>query len=306
MLHNKSNLEIIILRNSIITLEDVIAAQYDELSKQLKIAADYVIANPFEVATRSMRTVARLSELTPPTFTRLAQALGFSSYETIKEHCREIVGQQQISISEKAKQLQLENDVDAMPLFYRQATASINNIENQLGSIDNQKIEQVVSTIQSARKVVLHSVLSSAGIAEYFGYMAQWIMNNWTVIGRDGNSINTTLTQMCEQDVFITITKQPFAKRSILAAKMAFKKDAHVVVITDSHTCPALKYAASSFILPTQSPQFFPSYVPTLVLIETIVGLLVTHSGPGVQNRIKQIEQTIHDLDDYWKPTDKY
>ena len=118
------------------TLEDAIASQYDELSKQLKVAADYVIANPFEVATRSMRTVAQLSGLTPPTFTRLAHALGFTSYETIKEHCRNVVGQQHTSISDKARQLQQQSNTETMPLFYRQATASISNIENLLNSID--------------------------------------------------------------------------------------------------------------------------------------------------------------------------
>ena len=291
--------------NSSVSLEDLIAAQYAELSKQLKAAADYVIANPFEVATRSMRTVARLSGLTPPTFTRLAQALGFNSYEIIKEHCRIAVGHQHVSISDNARQLQQESDVTTMPLLYRQATASISNIENQIGRMDQQKIEQLVSAIQAAPTVMIHGALSSAGIADYFGYMAQWIMSNWVVIGSDGNSINTTLAKLNQADVFITITKQPFAKRSILAAKMASEKGAIVVVITDSHTCPALKFSGISFILPTQSPQFFPSYVSTLVLIESIVGLLVSRSGPEVQGRIKQIEQNIHSLGDYWKIDDK-
>ena len=166
------------------------------------------------------------------------------------------------------------------------------------------RIEPLVDSIQSARKVVLHGALSSAGIAEYFGYMAQWIMNNWVVIDRDSNSMNTILTELDQRDVFITITKQPFAKRSILAAKMAKDKGAHVVVITDSHTCPALKFTHSSFILPTQSPQFFASYVSTLVLIESIVGLLVSRSGAEVQKRIKQIERNNYSLDDYWAAVD--
>ena len=291
--------------NSTATLEDVIATQYDELSKQLKVAADYVIANPFEVATRSMRSVARLSGLTPPTFTRLAQALGYSSYETIKQQCRDAVGQQQLSISDKARQLQRESDAATMPLFYRQSTASIRNIEHQLNAIDEQKIVQLVSAIESAPKVVLQGALSSAGIVEYFGYMAQWIMSNWIVIGGDGHTINNTLVELDDSDVFITITKQPFAKHSILAARMASEKGAHVAVITDTHACPALKYARSSFILPAQSPQFFASYVSTLVLIETIVGMLVSRSGKAVQDRINQIEQTIYSLDDYWTTSDR-
>ena len=264
-----------------------------------------MIANPFEVATRSMRNVARRSGLTPPTFTRLAHALGFTSFETIKEHCRVVVGQQHVSISDKARQLKLESDAESMPLFHRQATASIRNIEHQMNSIDQQKIEALVVAIQSARKVVLHGALSSAGIAEYFGYMAQWIMNNWIVIGVDSSSINPTLAELDERDVFITITKQPFAKRSILAAKMASENGAHLAVITDSHTCPALRFSTSGFILPTQSPQFFASYVSTLVLIESIVGLLVSRSGADVQSRIKLIEQNIYSLEDYWKTSDK-
>ena len=57
--------------DAIVSIEDRISAQYGELSTKLRTAADYVAAHPVEVATRSLRSVAQSSGVSPATFSRL-------------------------------------------------------------------------------------------------------------------------------------------------------------------------------------------------------------------------------------------
>jgi len=86
------------------------------------------------------------------------------------------------------------------------------------------------------------------------------------------------------------VSKTPFSNRSIRSAKLAAEAGAAVVVITDSHACPVAAHATHTLIVPCESPQFFTSYVATMVLIETIIGMLVARSGPEAEARILAVE----------------
>ena len=53
--------------------------------------------------------------------------------------------------------------------------------------------------------------------------------------------------------------------------------------------------------MPSDSPQFFSSYAATLVLVETIIGMLVARAGPEAMDRIAEVEARNHRLEEYWR-----
>lgn len=282
------------------TLEDRIAAEYGSLSARLRAAADYVVANPLDMATRSLRQIAAASGLAPATFSRLARALGFASYEEMRDLARAAVGRGLPSFSEKAEQLQQAGE-DATPFLHRQGAAVLANIETALRQVDPARLEAAVEVLHRARNVVVLGVLGSSGLAEYMGYMAGYFAGNWTIAGRIGASPASALQDLGPEDALLVITKPPFARRAILSAQMAASQGAYTIVLTDSHTCPALKQAQAGFILPSDSPQFFSSYAATVVLIETMIGMLVARSGPKAKARIEDVEARNRALDEYWR-----
>ena len=60
---------------------DHLTRSHPNLSPQLRKAAAYMLENPSDVATLSMRKVAAAAAVPPPTLPRLAQALGFETYD---------------------------------------------------------------------------------------------------------------------------------------------------------------------------------------------------------------------------------
>ncbi|MCV2882699.1 MurR/RpiR family transcriptional regulator [Actibacterium sp. XHP0104] len=286
-----------------LTIQEKIAAEYDGLSAKLRDAADFVAENPLDVATRSLRSISASTGLAPATFSRLARALGFETYEDMRELSRSAVGRQVLSFSEKARRLQEETARgEVMPFHQRQAAAVTANIEASLQTVDPDRLEQAVERLHAARNVVLFGALGSTGIAEYMAYMGNYFATNWILAGRMGASLSSTMADLGPQDAMIVITKPPFAKRAILAAEMAAAKGVYLVVITDTHACPALKHASAGFILPSDSPQFFSSYAATLVLLETIVGMLVARSGPEAKARIEDVVARSTQLEEFWAP----
>lgn len=277
-------------------IRTAISASYAELSDALRVAADYIAENQVEIATRSLRSIASASGVSPASYTRLARALGYTDYEALREQARtELTAREQASFREKARRLQSDAD---QPLLPRQVSACIDNIQGLIADIDPSTLEAVVEQLSGSRKVVLIGALGSAGFSDYFAYLAKWFDDRWSVAGRNGTTLGSTLAGLDVQDTVLIISKHPYAHRAVRAAKIAAGKGATVVVLTDSRAFPGLQYADYHFIQRTESPHFFSSYAATLVLIETITGMLVARAGSDAEARIQEVEKHNRLLDE--------
>lgn len=283
------------------TIEDRISEHYAELSTKLRTAADFVAGHPVDVATRSLRSVAQTSGVSPATFSRLARVLGYADYEALREAGRAAVGQKLIPFSERARSLRsAERQSDAADLLHEQARACMSNIAYLDQNIPAARLDAAVEVLHRAGTVLLLGSMGSAGVIDYFGYQAQWIASNWHVAGRNGTSTAAILSRMGAGDALFVLVKTPYAARSINALRAARDKGVATIVVTDSHAAPALRFADHAFVVPTVSPNFFSSYAATLVLFETIVTLLLTKAGPGAEDRILAMEDQVRRLGENW------
>jgi DNA-binding MurR/RpiR family transcriptional regulator len=283
--------------NSPPQIRTAISANYAELSETLRVAADYIAENKIEIATRSLRSVASASGVSPASYTRLARAIGYADYEALREQARlELSQRGQDSFQDKARRLQSDAD---QPLLPRQVSACISNINALVADIDPATLDAVVERLANSRKIVLIGALASAGFTDYFAYLAKWFDDRWVVAGRNGATLGSTLAGLNAEDTVLIISKHPYAHRSVRAAKVAAGSGAKVIVLTDSHAFPGLQYADFHFIQRTESPHFFSSYAATLVLIETITGMLVARAGSEAEARIQEVDKHNRLLDEF-------
>lgn len=268
-----------------------LAENYGDLSPRLREAGDYIVANPLDAATRSLRTVATESRIAPASFSRLSRALGYDSFEDLRESMRHQLGRQVSTFAARAEGLRQSKDEAAEDLVTRARNLCHSNLNALAATISTEQIEAAAAQLHDARKVVVLGALGSTGIAEYAGYMANFLGANWVLAGRMGASIGSALCDLDARDVLLVITKPPFARVSIRAAQTAREQGARVIVITDSHACPALRVAQTHFIVPGDSPNFFTSYVGTVFLLETLIAMVARKSGPEATERIAEIER---------------
>lgn len=278
-------------------LRTAISANYAELSDALRIAADYIAENQVEIATRSLRAVASASGVSPASYTRLARALGYSDYEALREQARaELSRRDTDTFQDRARRLQSDAD---QPLLPRQVEACLNNIKALVEDIDPQELEAAVECLERSRKIILIGALASAGFTDYFAYLAKWFDDRWVTAGRNGATLGSTLAGVSSADTVIIVSKHPYAHRSVRAAEVAAASGAKVIVLTDSHAFPGLQFADFHFIQRTESPHFFSSYAATLVLIETITGMLVARAGSEAEARIQNVDKHNRLLDEF-------
>lgn len=282
------------------SFEHRLSQNFDGLSDKLRQAGEYVAAHPVDTATRSLRAVAQESGLAPATFSRLARAIGYQSFEDLREAMREKIGQRVNSFAERAERLQNAHEAGESGFFEAHVGACQNNLQTLLRDMDQDLLERAVDHLHAARNVLLLGALGSTGVVEYLAYMAHFCTGNWSMASRMGASLGAGLADLDARDALIVVTKPPFSTRSIEAAQLAAGQGAYVVVITDSHRCPALRHASASFVVPTESPHFYSSYVTTMVLVEAMIGIMVSRAGPAVHKRIARVEDSSRRLGEVW------
>lgn len=275
-----------------------LAENYAQLSPRLREAGDYIVANPVDTATRSLRSVAGDSRIAPASFSRLARALHYESFEQLREAMRSQIGQQVSSFAGRAEGLRKNRDETSQEFVERAGQECLGNLQNFVANLSAEQLEDTADRLHAARKVVIIGALGSTGIAEYAGYMANFLGPNWVLAGRMGASIGSALCGLDARDALLVVTKPPYARASIRAAELARTLGAYVVVITDGHACPALRDAQSGFIVPGDSPNFFTSYVGTVFLIEALIAMVARKSGPETTARIAEIERHNRALDE--------
>lgn len=281
------------------TIEEIIATHYSGLSEKLREAADVVLRNPVDIATRSLRSISAGTGVSPATLSRLARALGFESYEDMRELTRGAVERQIGGAGEKAQRLRADGETKGT-ILGRQAAACIANITEMKELNPKDRIDAAVNLLLNARNVVLFGAFGASGSVEYLAYLASYFTSNWMLAGRRGESVGAALAGQGPGDVLFLITKQPYARRAVVAAEMAADAGASVIVITDDYACPVLKHATVGFIVPSESPQFFSSYAATMVLIESIVATLVARSPDDTLARISDVETRNRQFGEFW------
>jgi len=185
-------------------------------------------------------------------------------------------------------------------MLERQGRACVANIEQFLDRTDPEKLEQAATLLREANRVVLVGALASTGITEYMAYLANYFAPNWLLAGRMGASMGSQLATLGHGDVVFIVTMSPYTQRAVSAAELARASGCAVLVVTDALGCPALRNATHGFVVPTDSPQFFSSYVVPLVLIETLIAMIVAGSEADATAAIQRVEAKNQKLGEYW------
>jgi len=216
------------------TFEQQLSGRYASLSVKLKEAADFVVANPIDVATRSLRAISKEANLSPATFSRMSNSLGYDNYEDLRDVLRAGIEHRSKSFSHRVEALQ-QRHIDGDQDFLHQHTMDCSANVQELGAtISTTTIDTSVERLHNARRVLVLGGLGSTGVAEYLVYMASFIADNWSMASRMGASLASGLVGMSKSDVLIVVTKPPFARNSIVAAQEAHRTGAFVKVRSSS------------------------------------------------------------------------
>lgn len=248
---------------------------------------------------RSLRDVAHEIGVAPPTLTRLARALDCKDYEEMRDLCRRKIRDRSVSFAERARSLQSRGG-DA-PFAVEQAHAAIRNIERTLEELDIEGLRLAADRLMAASPIYLCGALSAAPIIDYLAYIGAMLRGDWTVMSGGGHSDAGALADIGPGAAAVVIASTPCAARTVRFARACQEQGAWVLAITDNAASPLARYADHAVLAAFDSPQFFPSHVSALLLVEVLAGMLVKRGGAETVERVRRIEKTRERLGDLWR-----
>jgi len=269
-----------------------ISQRFAQMSPQIRQVAQFVADNPNRVAVSSIRELAALVGAKPNTVVRMAQALGFPSYEAFRRPFRDSVTRGAESFPDRARWLQALAKLNSHGQLYSQmAAASLANVEQLYSGANADDLRAVARRIVRAKTAAVLGLGVCHAPAHSFWYVGRMALDNLVLLPNPSSLPIDDLTRIGKGDVLLAMSFNPYRAEVIEAVAVARRQGATVVAITDSRAAPIAFGAEFVFVAPAQTPQIFSSMVAVTALIETLLAFIIGESDPGVIDKIKDFHR---------------
>ncbi|MEM6577060.1 MAG: MurR/RpiR family transcriptional regulator [Pseudomonadota bacterium] len=274
--------------------------EWDQLTPAAQKAARYVLENPQEVGVSTVRGLAEAAEVTPNTFVRMAQQVGFDGFADFQEPFRAAIREGTASFPDRARWLQAQVEQGAMGGLYAEMVGSaLRNIEETFAGISVEDLQAAAKMIWDARQVFTLGVGVNSANAQNFTRQALTGMVQFYTIPRQGSTAVDDLHRTDERDVLIAITCKPYRAEVLEAVEVAREQGVKVIGISDSLASPVIRGADHGFVVYADAPKFFPSSVSTIALLETLLSFVITQAPPEIVARVERFHERRHELGIY-------
>lgn len=274
-----------------------LSSDLDELTPQLRKAALYIVENPEEIGFSTVREIAEAADVKPNTMVRMARQAGYEGYDEFRERFREAIRSGESTLSNRATWLQgVQKRGEMGHLYAEMAESALRNIEATFASTNELEMQAAAQVIWNSRKVFTLGVGENNANASNFSYLASTGMTDFYAIPRQGSSSIDELAWSNEKDCLIAITCAPYRSEVVEAVQIAKSQGVKIVAISDSPVSRIIRTADFAFVVSTDTPQFFPSSVSTIALLETLLSFVVAMSSEEVAQRVEQLHNRRHQL----------
>lgn len=276
---------------------DRLSTEWDSLTPEAQKAARYVLENPRDVGVSTVREIAEAANVKPNTFVRMARQVGFEGYEDFRAPFREAIRKGEVSFPDRARWLQdIRKSGDLGGLYADAAGAAIRNLEETFAAISPEALQQAAEAIWNCRQVFTLGVGVMNANARAFSYLASTGMTQFHAIPRPGSTPVDDLAWAGKDDVLIAMSCAPYRREVLDAVKIAKEQGMTIVGLSDSPASPLIRHADHGFVVAVDSPQFFPSSVAVLALLETLLSFVISVASDEIVERVEQFHQRRHQL----------
>ena len=275
-------------------------ADVQTLSPRLQLVAKYIVDNSSEFGMDPIRVSAEKIGVSANSLVRLANHLGFESFDEMREPFR-------MSLVARYDASAGEGWIDRLHdsgSFGREHARTVRNeidiVMESLRLLTPDKAEAAVAMLMSARNAYVTATRASYALAYYFHYVGRMALPNLHLIPRHMGSPVDEMISVGEEDVLLAITFPPYSADTIGALRLAKRNGTRVILISDSELiAPAIE--VDLFLrISLQSQHHFSCFAGAMVVLESLLFHLVNQGGEAAQTRIASYEALREDFGAYW------
>lgn len=279
---------------------DRLTEEWDTLTPEAQKAARYVLENPADVGVSTVREIAEAANVKPNTFVRMARQVGFDGYEDFRAPFREAIRKGTVTFPDRARWLQdIRKSGDLGGLYADMVEGAIRNLEDTFAGLDAGQLKRAAEAIWGSRQVFTLGVGVMNANARNFTYLASTGMTDFHAIPGSGSTAIDDLAWADGRDVLIAMTCRPYRTEVIEAVRLAREQGLTVIGLSDSPASPIVRAAQHGFVVAADTPQFFPSSVAMIALLETLLSFVIAVASDEVVDRVETFHRRRHQLGIY-------
>ncbi|WFU39933.1 MurR/RpiR family transcriptional regulator [Bradyrhizobium sp. CB82] len=258
----------------------VIKDNYQLMPGQMKVVARWLLDHPTEVALLSMREQARRAGVSPATFTRLAQRLGFDGFDRLKEKFADTIRERPESFAGRVEELLARCEAEGDAALIGDTIDALNGHLSDLANPSTiAALAAAADVMVEARNIFCLGLRSSFPAAYLVHYVGSMLGLPTVLIEGVGGTPNDALRSVGPREVLLAVTVSPYTRYTVRAAEFAVSRGAKLVALTDSELSPICQLAAVLIRVRTETPSFFDTMTPSFAAAECLVELIAAKRG---------------------------
>ncbi|HEX7638882.1 MAG TPA: MurR/RpiR family transcriptional regulator [Burkholderiaceae bacterium] len=252
-----------------------IGAEFNELSRQLKLIARYVEQHRGHLGLDKIQDVAYRCGVQPSAVVRFAKHFGFSGFSEMQKIFRDGLSQQLAPSHNYQERIRDVIDhaqgrlssADIAGEFMNGAIAGLRELQR---NVQAAALDEAVELLAHAPSVWVAGARRSFPVASYLTYALQHADRPVHLVTGVGGMHEGQLRGLREGDVMIAVSFAPYAEETGHAARMAVERGARLVAITDSRMSPLAADAAVALVVPESATFGFRSLTNTMALAQSL------------------------------------
>jgi DNA-binding MurR/RpiR family transcriptional regulator len=127
-------------------------------------------------------------------------------------------------------------------------------------------------------------------MSRYLQYLGRTVLPELRVPPANRSSAMEEMVGLDKGDVVLILSVVPYAVQMLKAAQFARVNGASVIAVSDSRGSPLAALSDVLLVAGTASPQFYPSMVGIVAIVETLIALVVSRGEDTTLARIAVID----------------
>lgn len=266
-----------------------------KLTKKERLIADYVLANFRDACFITSTDLANILNVSHSSVIRFSRALGFTGYSDFQQTIRSQYNDYVASLG----------DAMNIPTFKLSQTADLltqRSIMDDISKTTQDNIKSVMinnsdELFSQASDQIINSkikyIVGSRGCHAIASFLSVILKDTLPfVFAEPSGSCNTFdfLSDITKNDCLIVVSYARYSELSFLAAELAHKKGATVIVLTDTPTAPLAKYSTFLFTHSVNSISFFNSIIPGMYTAEVLATYICQKVGRNNEEKLRLID----------------
>lgn len=252
------------------TLLGRINEQYNQFSETEKKVSTYILNHAELIPNMTTNELATKAGVSEASVIRFAKKIGIGSFKTFKISLAQELAVKEDYITDFSI---LRKKDSPYEMFQKVVHVNKNAIESTMESLDKKELEKAVDTLKNARKIVFFGIGGSS-------IAATDALNKFAKLGfevefnTDFHYMLSRMPFVNESDVFVAISMSGETKDVLELTRIAQKKGAKVIAITNMNKSPLYKEADIRLATPVVEKDFrigsITSRMTQLTIVDTL------------------------------------